>query len=624
MLDILKIINSPEDVKKLAVYELRQLAKEIRTFLVRSLSQTGGHLASNLGVVELTIALHYVFDSPKDKLIWDVGHQAYVHKLLTGRRKDFKTLRKIDGLSGFPKKKESPHDVFETGHSSTSISAALGMAVARDLKREDHQVVAIIGDGALTGGMAFEALNNAGRGNTNLIVILNDNEMSISKNVGGLCKYLNKLRSSKDYLRVKEDVEGVLEQVPLVGGHVVNAIKRTKGSLKSLLIQNTLFEQIGVTYLGPINGHSYEELIAIFENAKVMKGPVLIHVKTKKGKGYLAAEKKPSEFHGVPPFDITTGKGISSNTDITFSQAFGKAMTVLTREQEKLVAVTAAMPDGTGLLEFAKNYPNKFFDVGIAEQHAVTFAAGLATEGYRPVVAIYSSFLQRAYDQILHDVCLQNLPVIFAIDRAGLVGEDGATHQGVYDIAFLSSMPHIKILSPKAPEEVEAALRYALTVDGPVAIRYPRGSVHIEKDLLGTYEDISFKTLKQGNNIAILATGRMVEAALSITELLEQKGLHAAVIEAPCIVPLDEKALEKMQDEYNYIFTIEDGIIKGGFGEKVFSYFVEHQHLVKGSQFGYQDGMIEHGDIKSLLKKLQLSPEDIADKIITILGKESK
>ncbi|MDF2877796.1 MAG: dxs [Clostridia bacterium] len=624
MLDILKIIDSPEDVKKLAVYELRQLAKEIRTFLVRSLSQTGGHLASNLGVVELTIALHYVFDSPKDKLIWDVGHQAYVHKLLTGRRKDFKTLRKIDGLSGFPKKKESAHDVFETGHSSTSISAALGMAVARDLKGEDHQVVAVIGDGALTGGMAFEALNNAGRGNTNLIVILNDNEMSISKNVGGLCKYLNKLRSSKDYLRVKEDVEGVLEQVPLVGGHVVNAIKRTKGSLKSLLIQNTLFEQIGVTYLGPINGHSYDELIAILENAKVMKGPVLIHVKTKKGKGYLAAEKKPSEFHGVPPFDIATGKSVASSAEMTFSQAFGKAMTALGREEEKLVAVTAAMPDGTGLLEFARNYPIRFFDVGIAEQHAVTFAAGLATEGYRPVVAVYSSFLQRAYDQILHDVCLQNLPVIFAIDRAGLVGEDGATHQGIYDIAFLSSMPNIKILSPKAPEEIEAALKYALTVDGPVAIRYPRGSVSIAQDLIGTYQDISFKTLKQGNTIAILATGRMVETALSVTALLGEKGIQSAVIEAPCILPLDEKALENMKHEYNYIFTIEDGIIKGGFGEKVFSYFVRHQHLVKGSQFGYEDGMIEHGDVKSLFKRLQLSPDAIADKIITIIGKESK
>lgn len=624
MLDVLKAIDCPQDIKKLNPYELKQLAKNIRTFLVQSLSQTGGHLASNLGVVELTIALHYVFNAPKDKMIWDVGHQAYVHKLLTGRRKDFKRLRKLDGMSGFPKKKESLYDVFETGHSSTSISAALGMAAARDLKGEDHKVIAIIGDGALTGGMAFEALNNAGRGHTNVIVILNDNEMSISKNVGGLGKYLNKLRSSKDYLRAKEDVEGVLEQVPIIGRHAVSALKRTKGSLKSLLIQNTLFEQIGVTYLGPVDGHCYEELIAILENAKSMKKPVLIHVKTKKGKGYALAEKNPSFFHGIAPFDIATGEIKNPNTELTFSAAFGAALCKIAQKQESVVAITAAMPDGTGLLEFAKTYPKRFFDVGIAEQHAVTFAAGLATEGYRPVAAIYSSFLQRAYDQILHDVCLQNLPVIFAIDRAGLVGEDGATHQGLYDIAYLSSMPNMTLLSPKMPEEIEGALKYALTLNGPVAIRYPRGSAGIDRSFINTYEDVSFKTLKEGNNMAIIATGRMVELALDVSKDLSKENLSAAVIEAPCLYPFDDTALQTIANRYNTIFTIEDGILAGGFGEKVFSYLINHDYSPKGHQFGYRNGLIEHGDIKSLLIREELEPKAICNKILTILQKENR
>ncbi|MDF2613624.1 MAG: dxs [Clostridia bacterium] len=624
MLDVLKAVHCPQDIKKLNSYELKQLAKDIRTFLVQSLSQTGGHLASNLGVVELTIALHYVFNAPEDKMIWDVGHQAYVHKLLTGRRKDFKKLRKLDGMSGFPKKKESPYDVFETGHSSTSISAALGMAAARDLKGDNHKVIAVIGDGALTGGMAFEALNNAGRGHTNIIVILNDNEMSISKNVGGLCKYLNKLRSSKDYLRVKEDVEGVLEQVPVIGRHAVSAIKRTKGSLKSLLIQNTLFEQIGVTYLGPVDGHCYDELIDILENAKSMKRPVLIHVKTKKGKGYALAEKNPSVFHGIAPFDIETGKLKNPSAATTFSDAFGTALCKLAQKKENIVAVSAAMPDGTGLLEFAKTYPKRFFDVGIAEQHAVTFAAGMATEGYRPVVAIYSSFLQRAYDQILHDVCLQNLPVIFAIDRAGLVGEDGATHQGLYDIAYLSSMPNMTILSPKMTEEVEEALKYALTLDGPVAIRYPKGYTNISKVYFNSYENIGFKTLKEGNDIAIIGIGRMVEMALEVSCKLSEQGISAEVIEAPGVYPFDDAKLQSIADRHNTIFTVEDGVIAGGFGEKIFSYLINHQHAPRGHVFGYKTGIIEHGDIKSLMIREGLEPEAICNKILTMLQKEKR
>ncbi|MGL6174350.1 MAG: 1-deoxy-D-xylulose-5-phosphate synthase, partial [Cellulosilyticaceae bacterium] len=420
MLEKLSQIKSPEDLKNLEQSELPALAKDIRKFLVQSIAKTGGHLASNLGVVELTVALHYIFDSPKDKFVWDVGHQAYVHKLLTGRRAGFKTLRKTDGMSGFPKRHESEHDAFETGHSSTSISAALGLAVGRDLKGEEGHVIAVIGDGALTGGMAFEALNNAGRGHNNVIVILNDNEMSISENVGGMCKYLNRLRSTKEYIKAKEDVEDILNQIPIVGDTLVETVKRTKEGVKSFFIQDTLFEELGITYLGPINGHSFEDLINILENAKEMKGPILIHVKTQKGRGYNLAEEDPSRYHGVTPFNIATGKKLSNDSTPTFSHTFGKAMVSLASENDKVLGITAAMREGTGLLEFAQQYPERFFDVGIAEQHAVTFAAGLAMQGYRPVVAVYSSFLQRAYDQILHDVALQKLPVIFAIDRAGL------------------------------------------------------------------------------------------------------------------------------------------------------------------------------------------------------------
>lgn len=624
MLELLKTIHSPEDVKKLSIEELDLLAKDIRTFLIKSLSQTGGHLASNLGVVELTIALHYVFNSPEDKLIWDVGHQSYVHKILTGRRGGFKYLRQLDGMSGFPKRKESEHDAFETGHSSTSISAALGMAKARDLKGENHQVIAVIGDGALTGGMAFEALNNAGRGNTHLIVILNDNEMSISKNVGGLGRYLNKLRSSKDYLKVKEDVEDVLHKVPFVGEQMVRTIKKTKESVKSFVIENTLFEQLGFTYLGPVDGHDTVELIEILKNAKEMKGPVLIHVKSKKGKGYLLAEEKPSAFHGVSPFCISTGQNKSKSTDITFSQAFGEAALNIADSNEKVVAITAAMPEGTGLLEFAKSYPRRFFDVGIAEEHAVTFAAGMANENYRPIVAIYSSFLQRAYDQILHDVCLQNLNVIFGVDRAGLVGEDGPTHHGLYDIAFLSSMPNMTVLAPKMPEEMESALDYALNHEGPIAIRYPRGTTHIDIEYKNNFEKLEFKTLKNGNNMAILAVGRMVKTALDVSERLSELGYEVAVIEAPCVCPIDIKGIEKITQCYDYLFTVEDGIIQGGFGEKVFAHCALMEAKIKGKCFGHQSGIIPHGKVDALFKRECLDADSIAEELLTILEKESK
>ncbi|WP_054739267.1 1-deoxy-D-xylulose-5-phosphate synthase [Cellulosilyticum ruminicola] len=616
MLDLLKKIQSPSDIKNLNAEELEQLAKETRSFLVQSLSKTGGHLASNLGVVELTLALHYVFDSPCDKMVWDVGHQAYVHKLLTGRRKDFKTLRQMGGMSGFPKRRESEHDVFETGHSSTSISAALGMAKARDLAGEDYAVIAVIGDGALTGGMAFEALNNAGRGGSNLIVILNDNEMSISKNVGGLGKYLNHLRSSQDYLRVKADVEDVLHKVPVVGNHMVKTIKRTKESVKSFVIQNTLFEQLGFTYFGPIDGHNLEELIHLFENVKSMSGPILIHLKTKKGKGYRIAEEKPSSFHGVSPFCIETGESLKKVGSQTFSGAFGQVMCELVVENPKVVGITAAMPEGTGLLEFAKRYPRHFFDVGIAEQHAVTFAAGMASNGYKPFVAVYSTFLQRAYDQISHDVCLQKLPVVLGVDRAGIVGEDGSTHQGIYDIAFLKNMPYMTILSPKLPEEMGAAMRYALSLEGPVAIRYPRGGNNIDRDYINLDEWKCLKTLKQGNNIAILSSGRSMVTALEVSKLLEEEEIHAAVIEAACLFPLDEKGLNQIASDYNYLFTLEDGILEGGFGESVFAYFVTHNKIIKGKAFGYETGMISHGEVSEVLKREGLDAVSLKTKIL--------
>jgi len=624
MLELLKTIHSPEDVKKLSVEELDVLAKDVRTFLIQSLSKTGGHLASNLGVVELTIALHYVFNSPKDKFVWDVGHQAYVHKILTGRRSGFKHLRQLDGMSGFPKRKESEHDVFETGHSSTSISAALGMAKARDLKGEDHQVVAIIGDGALTGGMAFEALNNAARAHSHLIVILNDNEMSISKNVGGIGRYLNKLRSSKDYLKVKEDVEDVLHKVPVVGEHMVRTIKKTKESVKSFVIENTLFEQLGFTYLGPVDGHDTQELIEILKNAKTMRGPILIHVKSKKGKGYALAEERPAEFHGVSPFCIRTGEGNSKSSGQSFSSAFGASVLNAADRNEKVVAITAAMPEGTGLRDFAKAYPRRFFDVGIAEEHALTFAAGMASEGYKPVVAIYSSFLQRAYDQILHDVCLQNLNVILGVDRAGLVGEDGPTHHGLYDIAFLGSMPNMTMLAPKMPEEMEAALEYALVHKGPIAIRYPRGTTSLGIEYKNNFEDLEFRTLKNGNNMAILAVGRMVETALKVSELLKEKGYEVAVIEAPCVCPVNKADIAKLAESYHYLFTLEDGIIQGGFGEKVFAQLALMEAKVKGKCFGHQSGIVPHGKVEALFEREHLDAGSITNELLTIFEKESE
>ncbi len=613
-------IQSPEDIKAFKEDDLKLLAQDIRKFLVQSVSKTGGHLASNLGVVELTIALHYVFDSPKDQFVWDVGHQSYVHKVLTGRRRGFKRLRQLGGMSGFPKRHESEHDLFETGHSSTSISAALGMAVARDLKGEDNQVIAIIGDGALTGGMAFEALNNAGRSNTKLIVILNDNEMSIGKNVGGITQHLTYIRSKKEYLRAKEDIEGVLQKVPVLGNQLVQTVKKTKDGVKSFLIENTLFEELGFTYLGPINGHDFNELIDIFENAKTMDGPVIIHIKTKKGKGYRLAENNPSDYHGVGPFDMT--QGVKPKDQVTFSSAVGQALTTIAQEDEKIVAITAAMCEGTGLTSFAETFPKRFFDVGIAEQHAVTFAAGLAIQGYRPVVAVYSSFLQRAYDQILHDVALQNLPVIFAIDRAGIVGEDGATHQGIFDIAYLSHIPNMTLISVKMPEEIEDAFRYAKKLNAPVAIRYPRGSTKIDKKYQNTYDTLDLTILEKGERAALITTGKSVEWGIEIHEYCKEQGIDLGLIEMPCVYPLDETGLETLGQTYTTLFTLEDHVIEGGLGQKVASYFTNT--AVKVKTFGYRVGIIEQGDIPGVLEREGLAPAQLATQIINDLKEESR
>jgi 1-deoxy-D-xylulose-5-phosphate synthase len=622
MFRLLNQIKQPNDLKRLDRQELPDLAKEIRQFIIQTISKTGGHLASNLGVVELTIALHYLFDSPTDKMIWDVGHQAYVHKLLTGRRIGFKTLRKIDGMSGFPKTKESEHDVFETGHSSTSISAALGMAVARDFKKEKNHVLAIIGDGSLTGGMAFEALNHAARGNTHLIVILNDNEMSISENVGGVSTHLSKLRSAKGYLKAKEEMQDLLQEIPVIGDGILYAMKRTKEGVKSLLNQNNLFEEMGFTYLGPIDGHNFEDLFDILENAKQMEGPILIHVKTKKGKGYTLAEKEPSLYHGVGPFAIEKGVMKTYSKEKTFSDAFGEAVLDLAAQDEKIVAITAAMQEGTGLTPFAKAFPKRFFDVGIAEQHAVTFAAGLAKEGAKPVVAIYSSFLQRAYDQILHDVGLQNLPVVFAIDRAGIVGEDGPTHQGIFDLTYLSTVPGMHILTPKSTEEIKGALAYAFSLNAPCAIRYPKGNTLIQDLFSYETKNQMFDELVEGEELAILAVGTMAEIALKVKQRLEEQGIQVGVVAVQKVWPFNTIEIDALTKKYKKLLTIEDHVLTGGFGMHIASYLKEQESQTVVSTLGYPKGDIEHGKRELLLARYGLEEEQIARRVVKVLKKE--
>jgi 1-deoxy-D-xylulose-5-phosphate synthase len=602
------------------ITKLKTLAEELRNFIINNVSVTGGHLASNLGVIELTLGLHAVFDSPRDKIIFDVGHQSYVHKILTGRREQFSTLRQYGGISGFPKKRESIHDIFETGHSSTSISAALGIARARDIKGKDYHVIAVIGDGALTGGMAFEALNDAGRANTNLIVVLNDNEMSISRNVGALSTHLAKIRSSPRYRWVKKELEYILRKIPKAGESLYNLIERLKNSLKYFVVPGVIFEEMGFTYIGPIDGHNLSSILTMLNKAKEIQGPIFLHVVTKKGKGYSYAEEKPEIFHGVPPFCVETGKPLKKSHSLSYSKVFGRHLVDLAKNDPRIVAITAAMPEGTGLNTFKESFPQRFFDVGIAEQHAVTLAAGMASNGLRPIVAIYSTFLQRAYDQILHDVCNQNLPVILAIDRAGLVGEDGETHHGAYDISYLRHMPNITIMAPKNIEEMKAMVSYAFTLPGPTAIRYPKGCYGTADDkFTEPIKDLSWEILTEGRDIVLFAIGTMVETALRAAILLERDGFTAKVVNARIIKPLDTAVLQFLALGSNLWVTLEDNTVKGGFGSSINEYIIERGLSVRALNIGYPDRFIGHGSVRTLLKELRLDPEGIVERVRPIL-----
>jgi 1-deoxy-D-xylulose-5-phosphate synthase len=614
---LLSKIDSPRDIKKLSVTDLQVLAQEIREFIIHSVGTTGGHLAPSLGVVELTLALHSVLQAPHDKIVWDVGHQAYVHKIITGRRDAFSSLRQHQGISGFPKRNESEYDAFGVGHASTSISAALGMAVARDTQGEKFTVAAIIGDGSLTGGQAFEALNHAGHLKTNFMVILNDNEMSIARNVGGMAHYLNKLRTMEAYSRVKGDIEYLLRRIPAIGDSVAKTAERVKDSLRYLVLAGAFFEELGLKYVGPIDGHDIATLQMVLTNVKKMTGPVLVHVITKKGRGYGPAEQSADKFHGIGPFCVETGNVLKYSSIPTYTGVFGQTLVELAQIDPKIVAITAAMPEGTGLKTFAQQFPKRLFDVGIAEPHAVTFAAGLATQGLKPVVAIYSSFLQRSYDQVFHDVCLQNLPVIFAIDRAGIVGEDGPTHQGVFDFAFLRHIPGITIMAPKDENELRQMLKTALAFDGPVAIRYPRSEgvgVTIE-NVIQTIPIGQAEWLADGNDVALLPVGTTVQSALEASALLAKQGINAAVINARFVKPLDEDMIRRLSREIGLIVTIEDHVVAGGFGSAVGEYIHSNgwSH-VKLLQLGLPDQYIEHGTRSLLMDKYGLTAGKIAER----------
>jgi 1-deoxy-D-xylulose-5-phosphate synthase len=616
---ILKGINSPEDIKKLNIPQIEELCGEIREFLIEKVSKTGGHLASNLGVVELTLSLHTVFDSPKDKIIWDVGHQSYVHKIITGRKDQFDYLRQLNGISGFPKSKECIHDCFDTGHSSTSISAALGLARARDIKKEKFYVVAVIGDGALTGGMAFEALNDAGRSNNSLIVVLNDNEMSISKNVGGLSKYLSRIRTQPFYYKVKEDLDAILNKIPALGKTTVKVLGRAKDIIKYIVMPNILFEELGFKYLGPIDGHNVEELNNVFERAKTLKGPVLVHVCTQKGKGYPYAEKSPHKFHGISPFEVETGE-IKEDNGPVFSDLFGKTMVEIAEQDSSVVAVTAAMPHGTGLAPFSKRFADRFYDVGIAEQHAVTFSAGLAKGGLKPVFAVYSSFLQRAYDQIIHDVALQNLHVVFAIDRAGIVGEDGETHQGIYDLSYLRHIPNMAVMSPCDYSEFEGMLKFALQeYERPVALRYPRGK---GPEKLAETAPIKLGrgvSIREGRDLTIVALGLMVETALKVADMLAEVGIEAEVINARFVKPLDEKLIIQSAFKTGKVVTLEDNTVVGGFGSCILEALNRNNIHAKLKIIGFPDEFIPHGSRSDLMKLFKLDAESIFSEVMRIL-----
>lgn len=624
--NILETINSPADVKALSLEQLKQLAEEIRQLLISVISKTGGHLAPNLGVVELTLALHRVFTTPKDKIVFDVGHQSYIHKIITGRREQFSTLRQYGGLSGFPKRSESEHDAFGTGHSSTSISAALGMAVARDLQGEDYNVIAVIGDGSMTGGMAFEALNNAGTLHKKMIVVLNDNEMSISKNVGAMSEYLYQLRTGETYNKIKHDIEGWLKNMEF-GTDVLKAIRRLKGSVKYLMVPTSIFEELGFTYLGPIDGHDLQGLTEVLQAAKKIDGPVLVHVLTKKGKGYKPAEESPNKFHGTGPFDIDTGKKIANpNAPITYTEVFGRTLTELANTDKDIIGITAAMPDGTGMSTFAKAHPERCFDVGIAEQHAVTSAAGAAAVGLKPVAAIYSTFLQRAYDSVLHDICMQKLHVTLCLDRAGLVGDDGYTHHGVFDYAYLRSMPEMTIMAPKDENELRHMLKTAVDYDGPVSVRYPRGSgVGVEiTEPMHSLPIGKAEVLRDGKDVCLWAIGSMVQTALQAADKLAEQGISAGVVNMRFAKPLDEELLLEHATQYGKIVTLEEGVLQGGVGSTVLETLNAAKMLQKCQvlTLGIPDEFVLHGDKKLLFKDLGLDVETIADKIAALVKEE--
>ena len=614
---VLEKIQKENDIKKLEAEELDLLAQEIREFLIEKISKTGGHLASNLGVVELTMALHLVFDLPEDKLIWDVGHQAYTHKLLTGRREGFDELRKFGGMSGFPKRGESPCDAFDTGHSSTSISAGLGLVAARNMQNENYSVVSIIGDGSMTGGMAYEALNNAARQKGNFIIVLNDNNMSISENVGAMSRYLDGLRTAEAYTELKRGVEDTLKKIPGRGEKIVYQIRKTKSGIKQLIVPGMFFEDMGITYLGPVDGHDLKKMIKVLREAKRLDRPVLVHVLTKKGKGYLPAEENPSKFHGTGPFEIETGAAITTSDKDSYTDVFSKVICDIGKSNRKVVTITAAMADGTGLSRFAKYFPQRFFDVGIAEEHALTFAAGLAAGGMKPVVALYSSFLQRAYDQAIHDICMQNLPVMIAVDRAGLVGNDGETHQGVFDLSFLSMIPNMTVMAPKNRWELADMVRFCVDYDAPVALRYPRGTAYEGlKEFRAPIEYGKSELLYEEESIAILFVGHMSELAESVRTELKHMGYSCSLVNARFIKPLDTEMIERLSREHRLLVTIEENVLSGGYGARVLDYVSKEKLPVHVCRIGLPDAFIEQGNIDLLRRENGLEKSAIVKKII--------
>ncbi len=615
---MLEKIQQPNDIKKIPEEQLTEVAAEIREFLVETMSKLGGHLASNLGVVELTIALHRVFELPKDKIIWDVGHQSYTHKILTGRKDAFESLRQEGGLSGFPKRSESSCDVFDTGHSSTSISAGVGYVKARDLKKQDYSVISVIGDGALTGGMAYEALNNAAELKTNFIIVLNDNEMSISKNVGGISTYLSGIRTAASYTELKMGVTRALEKIPKIGPGMVDAVRKTKSSIKQIVIPGMLFENMGITYLGPVDGHDIHQMMRVFQEAKRFEGPILVHVLTRKGQGYEPALRHPSRFHGAGPFEIETGLPLSRSNP-TYTDIFSTVMRKMGDREPDVVAVTAAMPTGVGLKRFSNMFPDRCFDVGIAEEHAVTFAAGLALGGMIPVVAIYSSFLQRAYDQMMHDVCMQELHVVFAIDRAGLVGSDGETHHGVFDLSYLNSMPNMTVMAPKNLWELSDMMKFAVHFNGPIALRYPRGEAYTGlKDHRAPVRYGKAEVLEQGEKIALLAVGNMVKTAVQVRELLQEQGYQVTLVNMRFVKPFDMALVRELSGSHELLVTMEENVRNGGFGEQVASFVMEEGLPARVQIIALPNRFVHQGSVSSQMKETGIDAESVAGKILKV------